>query len=131
MAIRSVMTGRWAAAIGFAIAFALGVVAQRGGLIDQIGKYRSDIVFLTQQHMKLVAISGGLAIGVGVPLGMWLSRPRMRRVSETIMQRSHSLKYETMHLPRGWMVVGCALLSWALFIAAWQGIAATLGVFAG
>jgi len=86
MAIRSVMTGRWAAAIGFAIAFALGVVAQRGGLIDQIGKYRSDIVFLTQQHMKLVAISGGLAIGVGVPLGMWLSRPRMRSVSETIMQ---------------------------------------------
>jgi osmoprotectant transport system permease protein len=86
MAIRSVMTGRWAAAIGFAIAFALGVVAQRGGLIDQIGKYRSDIVFLTQQHMKLVAISGGLAIGVGVPLGMWLSRPRMRRAAESIMQ---------------------------------------------
>ena len=79
MAIRSVMAGRWMAAIALAVAFALGVVAQRGGLIDQIGKYRSDILFLTQQHMKLVAISGGLAIAVGVPLGMWLSRPRMRR----------------------------------------------------
>ena len=86
MAIRSVMSGRWAAAIALGVAFALGVVAERGGLIDQIGKYRSDIVFLARQHMELVAISGGLAIGVGVPLGMWLSRPRMRRVSEPIMQ---------------------------------------------
>ena len=80
------MSGKWLPALSLLIAFALGVIAQRGGLIDAIGKYRSDIVFLTQQHMKLVAISGGLAIGVGVPLGMWLSRPRMRRVSETIMQ---------------------------------------------
>jgi osmoprotectant transport system permease protein len=86
MAIRSVMSGRWMAAIALAVAFALGVVAQRGGLIDQIGKYRSDILFLMRQHMQLVAISGGLAIAVGVPLGMWLSRPRMRRASETIMQ---------------------------------------------
>ena len=74
------------AAISLAVAFALGVVAQRGGLIDPIGKYRSDILFLTQQHMMLVAISGGLAIAVGVPLGIWLSRPRMRRAAETIMQ---------------------------------------------
>jgi osmoprotectant transport system permease protein len=35
---------------------------------------RSDIVYLSQQHMKIVAISGGLAIAVGVPLGLWLSR---------------------------------------------------------
>jgi len=80
------MSGRWSAAIALAVAFALGVVAQRGGLIDSVGKYRSDIVFLTQQHIKLVAISGGLAIAVGVPLGLWLSRPRMRGAAETIMQ---------------------------------------------
>src|SRR5438045_8577969 len=86
MAIRSVMSGRWSAAIALVVAFALGVVAQRGGLIDSVGKYRSDIVFLTQQHMKIVAISGGLAIAVGVPLGLWLSRPRMRRAAESIMQ---------------------------------------------
>ena len=86
MAMRSVMSGRWFAAISLIVAFALGVVAQRGGLIDAIGKYRSDIVFLTQQHMKLVAISGGLAIAVGVPFGLWLSRPRMRRMAETLMQ---------------------------------------------
>ena len=83
---RSVLSGRWMAALSLFVAFALGVIAQRGGLIDAIGKYRSDILYLTQQHMKLVAISGGLAIAVGIPLGLWLSRPGMRRSAETIMQ---------------------------------------------
>ncbi|MDQ3215591.1 MAG: ABC transporter permease [Pseudomonadota bacterium] len=66
--------------------FALGVLAQRSGLFDQIAKYRSDIIYLSQQHMKLVAISGGLAILVGVPFGLWLSRPRMRGMAESLMQ---------------------------------------------
>jgi osmoprotectant transport system permease protein len=86
MAIRAVMSGRWFAAITLVIAFSLGIIAQRSGLIDSIAKYRGDIVFLTQQHIKLVAISGSLAIAVGVPLGLWLSRPGMRRAAETIMQ---------------------------------------------
>jgi osmoprotectant transport system permease protein len=68
------------------VAFALGVVAQRGGLIDQIAGYSSDIAFLAQQHMMLVAISGGLAVAAGLPLGIWLSRPSMRSISETFMQ---------------------------------------------
>src|SRR5437868_13127310 len=86
MAIRAVMSGRWSMAIALIVAFSLGIIAQRNGLIDSIGKYRGDIVFLTQQHIKLVAVSGGLAIAVGVPLGLWLSRPGMRRAAETIMQ---------------------------------------------
>ena len=85
-AMRSVLPGRFAPAIGLLGVFVLGIVAQRSGLIDQIMKYRSDIVFLSRQHMKLVAISGGLAIAIGVPLGLWLSRPRMRRIAEPIMQ---------------------------------------------
>jgi osmoprotectant transport system permease protein len=80
------MSGRWVPALALLAAFALGVLAQRGGLVDQVAKYRGDIAFLTQQHMKLVAISGGLAIAIGVPLGLWLSRPRMRRAAESIMQ---------------------------------------------
>jgi len=68
-------------AIALIVAFSLGIIAQRNGLIDSIGKYRGDIVFLTQQHIKLVAISGGLAIAVGVPLGLWLSPPGMRRAA--------------------------------------------------
>jgi len=77
---------RWMPGLALITAFALGIAAQRGGLVDQIGKYRGDIVFLTRQHLELVAISGGLAIAVGVPLGLWLSRPRMRGGAETIMQ---------------------------------------------
>jgi osmoprotectant transport system permease protein len=83
---RRAFTGRTIMLVAMIAMFALGVVAQRGGLIDQITKYRSDIVFLSKQHLTLVAISGGLAILVGVPLGLWLSRPRMRRFAETIMQ---------------------------------------------
>ena len=80
------MTGRALAVVAIIIAFALGVVAQKGGLVDSIFKYRSDILYLSQQHMKIVAISGGLAILAGVPIGLWLSRPRMRRAAESIMQ---------------------------------------------
>ena len=36
----------------------------------------------------LTLISGGLAILVGVPLGVWLSRPHMRKVAESMMQRA-------------------------------------------
>jgi osmoprotectant transport system permease protein len=84
--MRAAWTGRALIVVSLVIAFTLGVLAQRGGLLDQIAKYRTDIVYLSQQHMKLVAISGGLAIAVGVPLGLWLSRPRMRRAAESVMQ---------------------------------------------
>jgi osmoprotectant transport system permease protein len=84
--MRSAATGRTLLIISMIVMFALGVFAQRSGLIDQILKYRSDIVYLSQQHMKLVAISGGLAILVGVPIGLWLSRPGMRRSAESLMQ---------------------------------------------
>ena len=84
--MRSAATGRTVLIISMIVVFALGVFAQRSGLIDQILKYRSDIVYLSQQHMKLVAISGGLAILVGVPIGLWLSRPGMRRSAESMMQ---------------------------------------------
>jgi osmoprotectant transport system permease protein len=86
MSMRAVVTKRWLPALALAGTFALGVVAQRSGLIDQIGKYRGDIGFLTRQHLELVAISGGLAVAVGVPVGLWLSRPRMRGAAESIMQ---------------------------------------------
>src|SRR3954465_4887444 len=78
--------GRTLLALAFLATFALGVLAHRSGLFEQVAKYGSDIAYLSRQHMKLVAISGGLAILVGVPLGLWLSRPSMRRMAETIMQ---------------------------------------------
>jgi len=84
--MRPVLTSRGVTVVLVLAAFVLGIVTQRSGLFDQIAKYRSDIVFLSQQHLKLVAISGGLAILIGIPLGLWLSRPRMRRSAESIMQ---------------------------------------------
>jgi osmoprotectant transport system permease protein len=70
-----------------ALAFAGGALAAGTGLLEDLFvTYRDDIVFLTRQHVFLVVVSGGLAILVGIPLGIWLSRPGMRRLSETIMQ---------------------------------------------
>jgi osmoprotectant transport system permease protein len=45
-------------------------------------RYSSDIMHLTVQHLGLVALSGGLAILVGIPLGILLSRPSFAKVSE-------------------------------------------------
>lgn len=68
------------------IALAVGVLIGASGLIGQIGAYWDDIVYLTQQHMVLVVTSGGAAILVGIPVGVWLSRPLMERHAETVMQ---------------------------------------------
>ncbi|MEO7760445.1 MAG: ABC transporter permease [Casimicrobiaceae bacterium] len=84
--MRKVLTSRTLTVAAILVAFALGILAQRSGFLEQVAKYRSDILFLSQQHMKIVGISGGLAILIGVPIGLWLSRPRMRRSAESIMQ---------------------------------------------
>ena len=66
--------------------FALGAWSYASGVLPQIFELWEDIVFLTQQHVGLVAISGGLAILVGIPLGVWLTRPAMRRYAEIVIQ---------------------------------------------
>lgn len=68
------------------IIFTAGVFAQREGVISGIFSQWGDIVFLSRQHVILAAISGACAIVVGVPIGIVLSRPAMRRVAESIMQ---------------------------------------------
>lgn len=80
------MNPRIGRTLGLIAAFALGAWVSASGLIDQIASHWGDIVYLSQQHMVLVGVSGSLAILVGVPIGVWLSRPSMERVSETIMQ---------------------------------------------
>ncbi|SDE83797.1 ABC transporter permease [Limimaricola pyoseonensis] len=56
------------------------------GLDEQISPYWEDILYLTRQHVVLVAASGGAAILAGIPIGVWLSRPGMARHAETVMQ---------------------------------------------
>lgn len=64
----------------------IGVLIGFSGIIDQILTYWEDIVYLTRQHVILVLASGSAAIVIGVPVGIWLSRPSMAGVAETIMQ---------------------------------------------
>lgn len=70
-----------------AVAVALVVAAaQRSGLLGRILSRWDDIAYLSVQHMQLVALSGGLAIATGIPIGIWLSRPASRAYAEAAMQ---------------------------------------------
>ena len=64
----------------------IGVLIGFSGIIEQILNYWEDITYLTRQHIVLVFASGGAAILIGVPVGIWLSRPSMVRAAETVMQ---------------------------------------------
>lgn len=72
--------------LGVIAVFALGAYAQSSGLVEEFIQQWGDIVYLGRQHMELVAISGALAILTGIPLGIWLTRPALRRVAESMMQ---------------------------------------------
>ncbi|CAN5715342.1 ABC transporter permease [soil metagenome] len=89
MSTASTATPTGAARRGWLLPFvmlALGLLIGVSGIIGQIASYWSDIVFLSRQHIVLVASSGGAAILVGVPIGIWLSRPSMERAAEGVMQ---------------------------------------------
>lgn len=66
--------------------FLLGVLGERSGFIEDIIFYQEDIIYLTIQHITLTLLSGGFAILIAIPLGIWLSRPYMSKWSETLMQ---------------------------------------------
>jgi osmoprotectant transport system permease protein len=66
--------------------FALGVWAKSSGILDDALRYQDDILYLARQHMELVAISGGLAVLIGVPLGVFLARTRFRILRSVIGQ---------------------------------------------
>jgi len=70
----------------YVLVFALGAIAWAGGLLPTIFDQWDDITYLGQQHIELVAISGSLAIVVGIPLGVMLTRDRFRRFGDMSMQ---------------------------------------------
>jgi osmoprotectant transport system permease protein len=75
--------------VGIVLAIAFGLVAS--GLGEDILRYRKDIVYLTRQHLMLVAISGSSAIVSGVAIGIWLSRPWMARWADAAIQAVNML----------------------------------------
>src|SRR5215510_10592096 len=70
--------------LGIAVAIAWTLYAS--GLGADILRYRKDIVYLTKQHLTLVAVSGCAAIVIGVAIGVWLSRPWMARWADATIQ---------------------------------------------
>ncbi|WP_349371237.1 ABC transporter permease [Salinarimonas sp.] len=67
-------------------AFAAGALAWASGLLPGILRWQEDIVYLAGQHLQLMAISGALAILVGVPIGVLLTRERFRGAADAITQ---------------------------------------------
>lgn len=54
--------------------------------LDTISARKVDLLYLGQQHLKLVFASMALALAVGIPSGILLSRPAARRFAEPVMQ---------------------------------------------
>jgi len=68
------------------LVFITGVWAERSGLLAELLEYDEDVRYLVVEHLKLTLISGGLAVLIGIPLGIVLSRPALARYAETAMQ---------------------------------------------
>ncbi|MHC6224282.1 ABC transporter permease [Pseudomonas sp. X10] len=48
--------------------------------------YWSEIVYLSIQHMHIVAVSSALALIVALPVGIWMSRPKNQKYALAVMQ---------------------------------------------
>ncbi len=66
--------------------FVMGAWAWQSEMLPAIFDRWDDVVFLARQHIALVAISGGLAVAVGIPLGVLLTRPAFKRYGDTALQ---------------------------------------------
>ncbi len=56
------------------------------GTLEEMFYYIPDIIYLGEQHMVLALSSGLVAILVGIPLGVILSRPKVVHLAEYVMQ---------------------------------------------
>ena len=68
-----------------ALILVTGLIVWGVGL-DRVKERRVDLIYLGQQHLKLVFSSMALALLVGIPSGILLSRPAARRFAEYVMQ---------------------------------------------
>lgn len=76
----------YAGILSAAALFALGAWAAYSGLLDTIVSYRSDIVYLAGQHLVLVAYSCAIAVVIGLPLGIALTRKPLALHADVITQ---------------------------------------------
>ena len=73
-------------ALTFVGIFSLGAYLQARGFIPSVLRHSSDIVYLVRQHLVLAAISSTMAMAVGIPLGIILTRPRFEFAAVAVMQ---------------------------------------------
>lgn len=66
--------------------FAFGAYLQANGLLPAILSHSKDVLYLIRQHLALAAMSGAIAIAVGIPLGIALSRPRFEMFADAVTQ---------------------------------------------
>lgn len=76
----------YAGILSAAALFALGAWAAYSGLLDTIVSYRSDIVYLAGQHLVLVAYSCAIAVVIGLPFGIALTRKPLALHADVITQ---------------------------------------------
>lgn len=69
---------------GLTLAALAGLVAWIGP--DVLAQHRERLFYDVVDHLRLVAWSMGLALLTGLPAGIWLSRPSMRRWADRLMQ---------------------------------------------
>lgn len=76
--IRTLLSLLFLAAVIILLGYAIG--------FDTITSKREELIYLGQQHLYLVGVSMCLALFVGLPSGILLSRPFARRWAESAMQ---------------------------------------------
>ncbi|MBP0622140.1 ABC transporter permease [Cupriavidus consociatus] len=81
MSKQSARSFAWA---GLTLAAIAALVAWIG--VDVIQKYQERLIYDVADHLRLVAISMALALATGIPAGIALSRPCMRRWADRLMQ---------------------------------------------
>lgn len=66
--------------------FALGAVMQARGVLPAMASFKGDVLYLIRDHIWLAATSGLLAIFLGVPIGILLTRPGYRVLGSVLGQ---------------------------------------------
>ncbi|ESJ26444.1 glycine/betaine ABC transporter permease [Cupriavidus sp. HPC(L)] len=69
---------------GFMVLALAGLLAWVG--VDAVAEHRERLLYDVADHLRLVAWSMALALATGVPAGILLSRPALRRWADRLMQ---------------------------------------------
>jgi len=77
--------GRLWIALGLGFAFVAGAWCQAQGFFEFALDYPGEIWRLTKQHIWLVSTAGSIAICVGIPIGILVTRGFMRRYKEVTL----------------------------------------------